>query len=263
VDHGTQAWRQHENILGWLGACSSQVPSAVTWQRDGVALFATGLPFTLFNRVFVAGESASPIAFADAIATLRERGAPFSVDLRRGVDDALIPVILANGLVRDPDEAPMPGMALAPIPTSVPAPADLVIERAVDEAGLERHIQALFNGYGIPDTFARPIMTSAMLANESLAIYTGLLESAPVVSGFGVRTGTTIGIYNIATVPAARRRGFGEAMTARIAADGAANGCDLAILQASTMGFPIYSRMGYRTVVEYDSYAEPGTPVFD
>ena len=33
-------------------------------------------------------------------------------------------------------------------------------------------------------------------------------------------------------------------MTARIATDGAAMGCDLAILQASTMGFPIYERMG-------------------
>ena len=263
MDDSTQAWRQHENILGWLGACSSQVPGAVIWQRDGVALFATGLPFTLFNRVFVAGENASAAAFEDAIATLRERGAPFSVDLRRGADDPLIPAILATGLVREPDEAPVPGMALAPIPASVPAPADLVIERAVDEPGLERHIQALFNGYGIPDTFARPIMTPAMLANDSLAIYTGLLDGTPVVSGFGVRTGRTIGVYNIATVPDARRRGFGEAMTARIAADGGASGCDLAILQASTMGFPIYSRMGYRTVVEYDSYAEPGTPVFD
>jgi hypothetical protein len=29
------------------------------------------------------------------------------------------------------------------------------------------------------------------------------------------------------------------------------------------MGFPVYSRMGYRTVVEYDAYTDPETPVLD
>ena len=38
-----------------------------------------------------------------------------------------------------------------------------------------------------------------------------------------------------------------------------AAGCDVAILQASEMGRPIYERLGFRTVVEYDgcSPAEP------
>ena len=46
-------------------------------------------------------------------------------------------------------------------------------------------------------------------------------------------------------------------MTARITADGRANGCDVAILQASEMGLSVYERLGYRTVVEYDGYVEP------
>ena len=47
-------------------------------------------------------------------------------------------------------------------------------------------------------------------------------------------------------------------MTRRIAADGAAAGCDVAILQASAMGYSLYERLGYRTVVEYMAYTEPG-----
>ena len=48
-------------------------------------------------------------------------------------------------------------------------------------------------------------------------------------------------------------------MTARVAADGVAAGCDVAMLQASEMGGPVYERMGYRSVVEYMGYVEPET----
>jgi GNAT superfamily N-acetyltransferase len=56
------------------------------------------------------------------------------------------------------------------------------------------------------------------------------------------------GIYAMATAPAARGRGYGEAIT------WAATLCrsDLpATLQASDMGLPVYTRMGYRTVAEF------------
>jgi hypothetical protein len=46
-------------------------------------------------------------------------------------------------------------------------------------------------------------------------------------------------------------------MTLRIVADGAAAGCDVAILQATPMGYPVYERLGFRTVVEYDGFIEP------
>jgi GNAT superfamily N-acetyltransferase len=69
-------------------------------------------------------------------------------------------------------------------------------------------------------------------------------------------TGNTIGVYNVATVPPARRRGYGEQITRRITDDAVLAGCDVATLQASDMGKPIYERLGYRTVVEYMGYVE-------
>jgi hypothetical protein len=46
-------------------------------------------------------------------------------------------------------------------------------------------------------------------------------------------------------------------MTARVTADGVATGCDVAALQASEMGRPIYERLGFRTVVRYAAYVDP------
>ena len=58
----------------------------------------------------------------------------------------------------------------------------------------------------------------------------------------------------MSTVPAARRRGYGEAMTARVVADGIAAGCDVAVLQASEAGRPIYERLGFQVNVRYYAY---------
>jgi hypothetical protein len=46
-------------------------------------------------------------------------------------------------------------------------------------------------------------------------------------------------------------------MTKRVMADGAAAGCNVAVLQSSDIGFKVYERLGYRTVIEYPGYAEP------
>jgi GNAT superfamily N-acetyltransferase len=101
------------------------------------------------------------------------------------------------------------------------------------------------------------IVTPKLVGSPAASLYVGYTDGVPVSTGLGYRTGRTIGVYNIATLESARRRGYGAAMTMRIVEDGAAAGCDVAILQASDMGKPIYERLGFRTVVEYFAYGEP------
>ncbi len=48
-----------------------------------------------------------------------------------------------------------------------------------------------------------------------------------------------------------------DATPARVVADGVVEGCDVAALQASEMGRPIYERLGFRTVVRYAAYVDP------
>jgi hypothetical protein len=56
-------------------------------------------------------------------------------------------------------------------------------------------------------------MTEALAARPEATVYVGYTDGQPVSTGLGIRTGRTIGVYNIATIEAARRRGYGAAMT--------------------------------------------------
>ena len=149
------------------------------------------------------------------------------------------------GLVRLSAESGMPGMAMHPATTTVP-PTDgnHEIRRVVDTDGVADHVRAAAEGFGLPETVVAAIVNAETVGATDVAVYVGYTDGEPVSSGLGVRTGRTIGVYNIATVERARRRGYGAAMTARVVAEGAAAGCDVAILQASPMGLPIYERLG-------------------
>jgi GNAT superfamily N-acetyltransferase len=261
MDDATLARLEHENMVEADVLAASQVPDARVERAGGVALVLTGLPLRVFNQVIVEDEDASADAIAAAVAVARDRGDRFVVNLRAGTDDRHLGLLDRLGLVPMPDNPWMPGMALHPLPppgTAAPV-AGHEIRRIVDAAGIEDHVIAAADGFGMPREWLRGIMSHDLLEAPDFTGYVGYTDGRPVTAGLGVRTGRTIGVYNIATIESARRRGHGAAMTMRIVDDGAAAGCDVAVLQASSMGQPIYERLGFRTVVQHMGYVDPSS----
>lgn len=260
MDDAALAALEHENFILSMSTAAAQVPGASTGRAGGVATFLSGHPLLLFNQIVPFGSGPEPGAIEDAIGVARERGHRYIVSLRQGVDDGVVATVVGMGLVPLDDDPWIPGMAMYPIPPDAGASAtvdpSLEIRRVDDAPGVEDHIVAAAAGFEMEEPLLRSIVTMRTLEAPGFDLYVGYVDGAPLVAGLGVRTGRAIGVYNIATAPAARRRGFGQAMTARVIADGAAAGCDVAILQASDMGRPIYERMGFRTVVEYVGYVE-------
>ena len=263
LDQAALARCEHENYAEtWVRAGAGMEGGRVE-QLPGATLVSTGLPLLLFNQVFVVDDGASREQTAASIRAgvgiLRASGRRFSVTLRKDTDDAHQPLMTELRLV-PLDVAPwMPGMALHPLPAigSVPAPAGHEIRPVGDARGLSDHADVLAAGFGMPREWAAAFAIDALLRTPGLTFYVGYQDGVAVTSGVGTRTGRTIGIYNIATVESARRRGLAAAMTMRIVDDGAAAGCDVATLQASDMGRPVYERLGFRTVVEYFGHVDP------
>jgi GNAT superfamily N-acetyltransferase len=252
--------REHENWIAYLTGVVSCTSRAKVTRAGGVVTVLTGLPMDWFNQVLIEREEATPAGVLAGVAQARERGDHFVVRLRDGIDDRFIPTLTQAGLAPAGEETSTPGMVAFPINHDAIAEhsaPELEIGRVIDAAGMDAHRQAVTAGFGSDPAVALGTACPDLLDRPECVVYVGYADGAPVVSGLGWRTGRTVGVYSIATIESARRRGYGAAMTARVVADGVAAGCDVAALQASEMGRLIYERLGFRTVVRYAAYIDP------
>lgn len=65
------------------------------------------------------------------------------------------------------------------------------------------------------------------------------------------------GIYNVATIPEARRRGLGTALTAHAVHAARDRGCETASLQSTEMAERVYAAVGFRDLGRFDEYVLP------
>jgi hypothetical protein len=250
---------EHENWIAYLTGVVSCTDRAMVTRAGGVVAILSGLPFDWFNQVLVEREEATAAGVLAGVAQGREWGDPFVVRLRDGIDDRFIPTLSQAGLAPEGAETSTPGMVAYLIDFDAiaePAVPELEIRRVTDAAGIDAHREAVTAGFGSHPAVADGTACPGLLDRPECVVYVGYVFGDPVVSGLGWRTGRTIGVYSIATIESARRRGYGASMTARAVADGVVAGCDVAALQASEMGRPIYERLGFRTVVKYTAYLE-------
>ncbi len=225
-------------------------------ERRGVAIASCGLRARELNFGFLKPPYVDLEAAAAAVRSyFAERKLPFRLMLR-GADRALcMPQLEAVGW-RERDD-PAPGMTL-PLPASPPPlPDGLSIERVASIEQLARFGETAFRGFGFPAAGARVFLNERLLALSNVRCFLGLAAGGAVASSMLVTTSDVAGIYWVATVDAARGRGFGAALTWAAAADGAELGCGVASLQASKMGRPVYARMGFAHVLDYAYLAPP------
>lgn len=86
--------------------------------------------------------------------------------------------------------------------------------------------------------------------------YIGFLDGTPVATSALVPDSGVAGIYAVATIPEARRKGIGRAMTVMPLLEAKQNGYRIGILQSSSMGYPIYKRIGFKDVCTYSLYLQ-------
>ena len=259
-DHGLIAL-EHENWIAYLTGTVSCTSRASVARAGGVVTILTGLPFDWFNQILVEHEEATPDSLLAAVAWAHERGDPFVVRLRGGIDDRFVATLARAGFEPEGEETATPGMVAFPIDHDLVerhAAPELEIRRVTDTTGIDAHRHVVTAGFGSDRAVALGTACPDLLDRPDCVVYVGFSNGSPVVSGLGWRSGRTIGVYSIATIQSARRHGYATAMTERVVADGVEAGCDVAALQASTMGRPIYERQGFRTVVRYTAYVHPG-----
>ncbi len=91
--------------------------------------------------------------------------------------------------------------------------------------------------------------TPQMLRNELIVFCAAEDESGPLCAGAHLPRGDVTEIVGVATLPSARRRGLGAAVTAGLVSDARKRGVDLIFLTAGSQEIArIYEKVGFRRV---------------
>jgi GNAT superfamily N-acetyltransferase len=228
---------------------SAEAPSGVVEETDEVVFTSVGSPVAYFNSAFVK-PPADPATLLDTIRRFFDKlGVPYTVRLRDDHSHAAIAACEREGL-HAAGESPLMVARVADI--SPPAP-DLDI-RAVGTTNWNDHVATIASGFGLPLDLLGVVVGPSLLSTGMYAACTAYDGDTATSTAALIATDDVAGIYNVATPDGFRRRGLGEAVTRAAVAEGGRRGCSLTTLQASEMGYPIYERMGYRTVVQWRSF---------
>jgi GNAT superfamily N-acetyltransferase len=213
--------------------------------------FCTGVPFPLLNGVFRA--RLDPNQLDAAIEGLLERFKTRGLPMIWWTGPTTHPPdlggrLVVHGLVHSGDD---PGMAVdLSVVNEPPTPPGLTIEHVRDAGRLEAWLQPFTTGFEIPEFAARAIgsffVTLGFTGGASWRHYVGWREGQPVACSSMFLGGGVAGIYNVATVPEARRQGLGAAMTVVPLRDALAMGYRIGILQSSKIGLGVYRRLGFQ-----------------
>lgn len=135
--------------------------------------------------------------------------------------------------------------------TVPPSPAGLRIEVVRDEAGLQAFEAAMVRGFQMHELDGhRPgaAFSTGMLADERQRLWVGWEADRPVSAAATFVAAGINDVTLVATVPEARGRGYGAALTWRgTLADAALP----ALLIASAEGRTVYERMGYLSLFRF------------
>jgi ribosomal protein S18 acetylase RimI-like enzyme len=225
----------------------------------GVISLMSGLPMANLNGVFTDAARPDVTEIDRAAAGVAGLPLPWSIQFRGEPEPAAERVAARYGLTAR-TTSPLMVYPLAPGQQAPPArgsaAARVVVAGPEDQA---EYAATLTAGFDAPPQFMEPYSSPEAFAMPGAVPYLAREDGQVVAVGFGIFGQAIAGVFNIATAPAYRGRGYGRAVTSRIMADGVDRGADLAYLQSSEEGYPLYQSMGFRTVETWTYLStEPG-----
>ncbi len=238
-----------ENFVASFRKLTEHTAEGAVREFGGTFAFVTGVPLSLFNGAVVT----EPTTAAELEAALQWVSGR-SIASRTWIAERFVAELgeipLVHGFARE--LATYPAMVLYPDPGS-PAPLPGVTVASIDEAGLDEFIGVCVEG-GLSPELTDQLFPPSFARDPDVQLFVGRLDERPVGTSIAIRSRAASGVYNVATLPEARRRGIGTALTWAAVAGGRTWGHDVIVLQSSGMALSMYFEMGFRTVVEYTEF---------
>jgi GNAT superfamily N-acetyltransferase len=244
-ERGDDVEAAERNYLAAWRLLVDHSPGCVIEETDEVLFTFVPGGVAYFNSAFVKPPADPATCLAPIEAFFAAHGAPFTVRFRSTPDSD--------------DLSHAPGFTLAgrsPLMNAavdeMAAPTGFDVRR-VEAENWDDHVHALAAGFGMPVALTARLFGPSLAAVPEYAAFNAYVDGEVASTAALIVSDAVAGIYNVATPKAFRRRGLGEATTRAAVAEGGRRGCLMTTLQASDMGYPVYERMGFRTVATWTS----------
>lgn len=243
------------SAYGRGNGCILQSTPNVVW-------FYTGLPVALLNGVIYAKLKHDDVKpTIDSLQTkIDEQGAPALWWLGPQSTPENLGALLEQHGLQNAGETPGMAVDLAVMNSKPKTIENFEIEKVsnVEMQGLWARIAATGTGFSetIATGMARLEATLTDPQYKAQHRYIGFFNGTPVATSALVLDSGVAGIYAVATIPDARRKGIGEIMTVKPLLEARQMGFRIGILQASSMGYPIYKRIGFNEVCKFRIYLQ-------
>jgi len=228
------------------------LPEGEIFEGERMSYHHTALSGSMFNAVWRARLSADQLdpAIDEALAWFKARDAYMMAWWFSQQSPELFERLEARGFHLD---YIAPGMALDLDTIALRMPEGFTIVEVTDEKTQEDWIEALYGAY---EEYHMPMRAARVWVDATVALgekapwrlYVGYWDGKPVATNLLFNGGGVAGLYCIGTIPEARGRGFGAAITLKPLLDARDEGYRYGVLFAAEMAIPMYKKIGFREV---------------
>jgi GNAT superfamily N-acetyltransferase len=162
-----------------------------------------------------------------------------------------------HGFRRVEEKHPFMAVNLEELNQDIHMPESLKIRKVVDEATLPVWSRVFLVGHGLErllESGSRVFQAVGVRDDQPAAKYLGLYNGVPVASS-QIFYGRRVARLNfVSTMPEARGKGIGTAISLSSLLSARDRGYKVAVLTSTDMGYPIYRKLGFKEICNFDYY---------
>ena len=233
----------------------------VEWHEEPeLSWYITGIGYHNFNRIvrsqFAAGDTDRRIA--EALSLFRSRGVPMIWHTGPGTRPMDLDAVLSDFGLKCAHREPGMAVDLSQLPEDFPVAENLKIERISDLEAARDWCRTAARSFGMPAWVSEPLVriedSLGLGRHPWRRLYLGRVADQIVATSLLFLGAGVAGLYSVTTIPEARRRGIGEAMTLAPLLEARSMGYRIGTLHASALGLNIYLRLGFRELCRLSRY---------